>query len=112
MNVTMDDRKFEVRCNANDDGQLHVRTNSLSVRVGQLIRRNGTQEMWDSVLIICQVGEDGLLTAKVVVCHPDWGQQLQIANIESHLTDRDKCAPPLPFDFARVHISPVHIGPN
>ncbi len=100
----MNDRKFEVQCNANDDGHLHVKTNTLSIRLGQLIRRNGIEEMWESVLILCQVNEDGLLTTKVVVCHPDWDQQLQIANIESRLPDRDKSAPVLQCDFTPVHI--------
>jgi len=100
----MDERKFEVRCNANDQGQLHVRTNSLSIQAGQLIRRNGTEEMWNSVLILCQVSEDGVLTTKVIVCHPDWDQQLQIANIQSRLPNRDKATPALEFDFTPVHM--------
>jgi hypothetical protein len=100
----MDDRKFEIRCNANGDGQLHVKTNSLSVRVGQLIRRNGAEEMWDSVLILCEVNEDGTLTTKVVACHPDWDQQLQIARIESGPAGRGKSESTLSFDFTPVHI--------
>jgi hypothetical protein len=98
------DRTFEVRCNASDDGQLHVKTNSLSVRVGQRIRRNGTEEMWDAVLILCEMGEDGMLVTKVVVCHPDWDQQLQIARIESGSANRGQLAAALNCDFTQVHI--------
>ncbi len=100
----MDERKFEVRCNANDDGQLHVKTNSLSIRASQVIRRNGAQEIWDSVLIFCQVGEDGVLTTKVVVCHPDWDQQLQVASIRSLLPAAGQSAPVLDVDVTPVHI--------
>jgi len=96
------DRTFEVRCNASEDGQLHVKTNSLSIRVGQRIRRSGTEEMWDSVLILCEVGEDGMPVTKIVVCHPDWDQQLQIASIESSSANRGE--PALSFDFTQVHI--------
>src|SRR6266852_3775155 len=55
MNVlgVKDDRKFEVHCNAGDAGELHVGTKSLSVKVGQRVRRDGSEEMWHSVLIHC-----------------------------------------------------------
>ena len=100
----MNDRKFEVRCNANADGQLHVLTNSLSIRAGQAIRRNGTQEIWDSVLIFCQAGEDGRLTTRVVVCHPDWDQDLQIACIQSTLPSPDQ-----PSSALDINLTPVPI---
>ena len=97
------DRTFEVRCNASEDGQLHVKTKSLSIRVGQRIRRSGTEEMWDSVLILCEVGEDGMPVTKIVVCHPDWDQQLQIASIQSGSANRGEPAA-LSFDFTQIHI--------
>jgi hypothetical protein len=100
----MNDRKFEVRCNANAHGQLHVFTDSLSIRAGQAVRRNGTEEIWDSVLVFCQVGEDGVLTTKVVVCHPDWDQQLQIASIQSMRSADGQSAPAL-----EINLSPVRI---
>jgi len=79
----MEDRKFEIRCNAKPDGELQVRTGSLSVSIGQTIVRNGVEEMWQSVLILCEQREDGFLSAKIIVSHPDWDQGLQIAKIQS-----------------------------
>ena len=100
----MEDRKFQIQCNASEDGQLHVKTNSLSVRIGQLIRRNGSAEMWDSVIVLCQSNEDGSLTTKVIVCHPDWDQHLQIAHVQSQPSNRDQSCPPLQFDLKPAHL--------
>ena len=41
-----DARKFEVHCNAGDAGELCVGTESLSVKVGQRIHRDGVEEIW------------------------------------------------------------------
>jgi len=79
----MDDGKFEVRCDALPNGHLQVRTQGLSVGVGQMIKQDRTEEMWQSVLVICEKNDDGILTTKVIVCHPDWEQNLQIACIRS-----------------------------
>lgn len=79
----MDDRKYEVRCIAKPHGELHVKTESVSVSISQAIQRNGTEEMWNSILIICERDEDGAINAKVIVSHPDWDQNLQIATIKS-----------------------------
>jgi hypothetical protein len=100
----MNDRKFEVCCNANADGQLHVLTDSLSIRAGQVIRRNGIEEIWDSVLVFCQIGEGGVLSTRVVVCHPDWDQHLQIASIQSMRSADGQSAPAL-----EINLSPVRI---
>jgi lactam utilization protein B len=88
----MDDRKFEVRCDATPDGQLQVKSRSLSVAVSQSIQLNKSEEMWQSVLVLCERGEDGALTTKVIVCHPDWDQNLQIACVRSCMPDRDNSA--------------------
>ena len=79
----MEDRKFEVRCDARPVGHLEARTDALSVSVSQLIKQNGVAEMWQSVLVICEQDEDGALATKVIICHPDWDQNLQIACIRS-----------------------------
>jgi hypothetical protein len=100
----MDDRKFEIHCNANDDGHLHVRTHSLSVRVGQQVRRNGTTELWDSVIILCEETHHGTLSAKVIVCHPDWEQHLQIAHIQSRASEPNPSSPALELDLKPVHV--------
>jgi hypothetical protein len=100
----MDDRKFEVRCNASHDGQLQVRTRSLSVAVSQLINRGESGEMWQSLLIICEETEDGSLTTKVIACHPDWDQNLQIACIRSRISDQGKPSPILELDLKSVRV--------
>ena len=39
----MDDRKFEIRCDAMPNGYLQTKTQALSVGVGQLIKQDGTE---------------------------------------------------------------------
>jgi len=78
-----DARKFEVHCNAGDAGELCVGTESLSVKVGQRIHRDGVEEIWHSLLIHCDAAEDGSLRVKVIVCHFDWEESRQIALIQS-----------------------------
>jgi hypothetical protein len=79
----MDTYKFEIDCNATEAGRLHARSDSVSVRIGQRVCRNGSSEIWDSVIILCQESQLGALSARVIVCHPDWEQQLQVAHIQS-----------------------------
>jgi hypothetical protein len=100
----MDDRKFEVCCDAMPNGHLQVRTQTLSVGVGQLIKQERTEEMWQSLLVICEENEDGLLTTKVIVCHPDWDQNLQIACIRSHAPGQGKPAPALEIDLQSAYV--------
>ncbi len=77
-------QKFEVRAHAGDAGHLEVASDLASVRIGQRIRRDGQEEMWDSLLIECKEREDGSLTVDVVVCHPDWEEPVRIASVESN----------------------------
>ena len=100
----MNDRKFEVRCDAMPNGHLQVRAQALSVGVGQLIEQGKTEEMWQSVLVICEENEDGLLTTKVIVCHPDWEQNLQIACIRSRAPEHGKPVPPLEIDLKSARL--------
>jgi hypothetical protein len=100
----MDDRKFEVCCNASVDGQFQVRTHSLSVAIGQWVNLDKCGEMWQSVLIICEETADGSLTTRVIVCHPEWDQNLQIACIRSRITAQDKPAPAFELDLKSVHV--------
>ena len=78
-----DERKFEVHCNAGAAGELQVGTESLSVKIGQRVQRDGSEEIWHSVLIHCDAAEDGSLRVKVIVCHFDWEESRQIALIQS-----------------------------
>jgi hypothetical protein len=100
----MDDRKFEVRCDAMPSGHLQVRAQGLSVGVGQMIKQGRTEEMWQSVLVICEKSEDGQLTTKVIVCHPDWEQSLQIACIRSRSPEHGKSAAGLEIDLKSARV--------
>ena len=100
----MNDRNFEVRCNANHNGQLQVKTHALSVAVSQLINGNESEGMWQSLLVICEESEDGSLTTKVIVCHPDWEQNLQIASIRSCITEHGKPASRLELDLKQTRV--------
>jgi hypothetical protein len=100
----MNDRKFEIRCNAGPDGQLHVKSQALSLAVSQMISRNGAQEFWQSLLILCEENEDGSVSTKVIVCHPDWDQNLQIASIQSRISNIDRPASILEVNLKSVHV--------
>ena len=56
---------------------------SVSVKVGQRLRRDGGQEIWHSVGIYAKEEEDGTLVVQVLVFNPDWDEALQIASIKS-----------------------------
>jgi len=98
----MDDRKFEVECNAGEAGQFQAKTNSLSIRIGQRVRSNGIEELWGSVLVHCQDEKDGSLVAKIIVCHPDWEEPLQIAAIRSIVTTESNDGPVLEVDLTQM----------
>lgn len=99
-----DDYNFEVHCDASDAGGLHAKTNSVSIRVGQRLGRNGIGEIWDSIMILCQETEHGSLSAKVIVCHPDWDQYLQIAHVQSRATGLNSSTPALDLDLKPVQV--------
>ena len=99
-----EDHKFQVHCDASDAGRLHVKTSSLSIRVGQRVGIKSTEQMWDSILILCEETEDGTLSAKVIVCHPDWEQQLQVAHIQSCLTKSDQKLLAFELDLKAVRL--------
>ncbi len=90
-----DERKFQVRCDAGDSGRFEVGTDTLSVRVGQRMRLEGEEEMWDSVHILCKEQPDGSLTVEVLICHPDWEEPQRIASIHSRPRDRNTGKPNL-----------------
>ena len=84
-----DTRKFEIDCKAGDAGELCVGAESVSVRVGQRVRRDGAEEIWHSVGIYAQEDESGNLVIRVLVFHPDWDEALQIASIKSRPSDQN-----------------------
>ncbi len=75
--------KFEVRCHAGCTGHLEVASDSVSVRIGQRICREGKQELWGSLLVECKEQGDGSLAVEVVVFHPDWEEPVRIASLQS-----------------------------
>jgi len=78
-----DVRKFEVHCSAGAAGELHVGTESLSVKIGQRVRKDDPEEMWHSVGVYAEQDENGSLVIRVMVSNPDWDEPLQIACIRS-----------------------------
>jgi hypothetical protein len=79
--------KFEVRCHAGNAGLLEVASDSVSVHVGQWIRKDGKQELWGSLLVECKEQDDGSLAVEVVVFHPDWEEPVLIASLQSRPCD-------------------------
>jgi hypothetical protein len=77
-------RNFEVRAHAGSAGHLEVGSDSASVRIGQRIRREGHEEIWDSLLVECKERADGTLTVDIIVCHPDWDEPVRVASVESN----------------------------
>lgn len=100
----MNDGKFTVRCDATPNGHLQVAAQALSVAVSQFIQRDAAEEMWQSVLVICEEDEDGVLTTKVIICHPDWDQNVQIASIRSRGSKNGKSATALEIDLKSAHV--------
>ena len=98
----MDDRKFEVECSAGDVGQFQAKTDSVSIRIGQRVHSKGVEELWGSVVVHCQDEKDGSLVAKVIVCHPDWEEALQIAAIKSVKTSERGDHPVLEVDLTQM----------
>jgi hypothetical protein len=84
---------FRVSCDAAHTGHFQAETDSLWVRVGQRIRRRGTEEMWDSVAIESTAEQDGTLVLRVIIFNPDWDEPLQIACIRSHPQDLESLTP-------------------
>jgi hypothetical protein len=78
-----DKRRFQVSCKADPIGAFTAGSNSVVVTVGQRIRREDHEEIWDSVSVYAQEDPDGTLVVRVKVFNPDWDEPLQIACIRS-----------------------------
>ncbi|SRR5258708_482174 len=102
--VRQDCRKFEVRCHAGNAGHLEVASGSVSVKIGQQIRREGKEEFWGSLLVECKEQDDGSLTIEVVVFHPDWDEPLRIASIQSNPSDGNVEKSTLRLDFEQKRL--------
>lgn len=92
---------FRVNCNADEAGRFMVDTDSLWVKVGQRVLRNGGQEIWDSVAIEAKKEQNGTFVVRVLVFNPDWDEPLQIACIRSRPHDLE-CLTPLGCNLDHV----------
>lgn len=81
MNEPLQD--FHVRCNANSSGAFEADSDGVSVAVGQRVFRAGNQQIWDFLLVLSKRDSEGVLTTRVLLCHPDWDEPLEIAAVES-----------------------------
>lgn len=82
-----DSQHFQVAYIAGEGNGSTMRTGRLSVTVGQRVRLNGTEKMWDSVGVYAEGQPDGTLVVRVVIFNPDWDEPLQIACIRSRPED-------------------------
>lgn len=83
---------FVTRCEARLNDVLFP-SNGLTIAAGQLIRQDGLQKIWDSVLLRCEEESDGTLAIRVLIANPDWEQLLQIACIRSRPHDAESRTP-------------------
>jgi hypothetical protein len=100
----MHDPKFEIRCDASPNGQLHVKTHALSVAISQPVTIDKEHESWQSVLIICEQSQDGSHTTRIIICHPQWDQNLQIACIKSRTAAPESPEGTFEIDLKNEHV--------
>ena len=75
-------KPFRIHCDASAEGALDVRADRASVAFGQTVLRNGCRQVWDFILVLAEQSEN-LLTTRVLLCHPDWDEPLEVASIRS-----------------------------
>ena len=51
--------------------------------LGQRIVRDGAEQLWDFVLLLAKRENDGALSTRVLLCHPDWAEPQEIVSIQS-----------------------------
>jgi hypothetical protein len=84
---------FEARFAAEDPNHVLIAKAGLTFSVAQKIRKDGVEEMWDSVVIRCSEEDDGVLAVRVFVRNPDWDGTLQIACLRSAPSDSEGLTP-------------------
>jgi hypothetical protein len=80
-------KSFEVRCRPEQRRNTLLSDFDLSISVGQLVRGEGAERMWNSVIIRCGEEKDGTLAVRVFVSNPDWEELLQVACLRSKPCD-------------------------
>ena len=64
--------------------------------------REGTEEIWDSVLVSCGEAEGGSLEVEIRFFHPDWDEGRQIALIKSRPNHKGAGVLMLTFEFGQA----------
>ena len=77
-----DNRLFQIDCSAEPTGSFRAGADRLSVRIGQRICRLGAEEIWDSVIVQSSNDDKGFVI-RVLICHPDWDEPIEVACIRS-----------------------------
>ena len=72
-------KKFALRFEPHDPRDSPVGWGGFSAYVGQRIRQDDAERMWDSVIIHGDEEADGTLAIRVLIVNPDWAGSLQIA---------------------------------
>ena len=75
---------FCIRCDAGLSGALRASSERLSAAIGQTISRDGAEQIWDFLFVLSKRDSEGVLSTRVLLCHPDWDEPLEIALIESN----------------------------
>ena len=92
---------FRVDCNARRTGKFCVCTESLSVKIGQRFKTDGSVglQAWDSVLVSCERAGDGALDIQILLFHPDWDEPRQLALIKARPNNHGMDFPILSINF-------------
>lgn len=94
---------FTVRCTPRHP-QAPYTSPGLLLSVSQWIRKQGQEELWDSVIVRCDEETDGTMTVRVIVSNPGWEHRLQIACIRSRPGDQQPVmALACNFDHEEMH---------
>jgi hypothetical protein len=78
---------FRLACQARGAGSLHVAADDVSFTIAQRVCREGEEQFWESVQLLCQKEDDGSLTVQVLLYDPKQEKTLQIAVVRSRPYD-------------------------
>jgi hypothetical protein len=93
-----------VDCEAGEWGSLRTTADSIYISAGQQIRQGQDVETWNSVAIYSKQEEDGSLSLRIIIVHPDWEKPLQIACLRSRPQDASGQASGLECDLEHKHL--------
>ena len=96
--------RFRVQCNACEAGDFEVSSKSVKLQIGQTIRKDGREEIWDSLRVECRAQDDGTLAVEIVISHPLWDRPLRIAYAESAPKNGNTEEPALGFDLEHTPV--------